>query len=333
MSSTCALADRFRIRGVNVTFDPAVTAQCALAGSYSKINSGCQGGYPSSAGSFFEKQSGGIPSIDKECPSWNQICKKGCGSLPSCQELLSDCSSSKKYYAVPGSTRSLTVANSSRDVDREATIKNIKTELLNGPVVACFYVPRDFTAQAQFPDYLWDATNGIFINGAYNDDLSRLANQSDDKTIIDLNNSINGNWGVLIPNAGHAVSIVGWGRDNAGSKYGDVEYWIVRNSWGTDWGENGFFRIAINQDKTGNLNSGLLFDTSIWINNDWFGGCTTFDPETDEQIIPDNRFKAQSQPSTQKSYKVFYIIGGVVFLLLVAYAVYRFSKRKKHKKH
>jgi hypothetical protein len=37
----------------------------------------------------------------------------------------------------------------------------------------------------------------------------------------------------------HATSIVGWGKSNKGQKY-----WVVRNSWGTYWGENGFFKIA-----------------------------------------------------------------------------------------
>lgn len=37
----------------------------------------------------------------------------------------------------------------------------------------------------------------------------------------------------------HATSVLGWGKSNAGQKY-----WIVRNSWGTYWGENGYFKIA-----------------------------------------------------------------------------------------
>lgn len=36
----------------------------------------------------------------------------------------------------------------------------------------------------------------------------------------------------------HDISIVGWGVD-AGKKY-----WTVRNSWGTHFGEDGFFRVV-----------------------------------------------------------------------------------------
>ena len=35
----------------------------------------------------------------------------------------------------------------------------------------------------------------------------------------------------------HMVRIVGWGEENG------VPYWTVANSWGTTWGDNGFFRI------------------------------------------------------------------------------------------
>ena len=48
---------------------------------------------------------------------------------------------------------------------------------------------------------------------------------------------------------GHAVKAVGWGIDEtrADQDVLDSHYWIVANSWGARWGEEGFFRIYFNQ--------------------------------------------------------------------------------------
>ncbi len=39
----------------------------------------------------------------------------------------------------------------------------------------------------------------------------------------------------------HEISVVGFGFD----EISQTEYWIGRNSWGTYWGEQGFFRIKM----------------------------------------------------------------------------------------
>lgn len=43
----------------------------------------------------------------------------------------------------------------------------------------------------------------------------------------------------------HGVGLVGYGADDT------IKYWIVRNSWGTGWGENGYIRIIRGSNKCG----------------------------------------------------------------------------------
>jgi len=50
----------------------------------------------------------------------------------------------------------------------------------------------------------------------------------------------------------HAINIVGYGVE------GTTNFWIVRNSWGTSWGESGYFRIVRGEGACG-LNAGVVF--------------------------------------------------------------------------
>jgi cathepsin X len=48
----------------------------------------------------------------------------------------------------------------------------------------------------------------------------------------------------------HAIALLGWGETGEGLKY-----WIGRNSWGSYWGEQGWFRIV----RGGAFDAGTCF--------------------------------------------------------------------------
>jgi C1A family cysteine protease len=57
----------------------------------------------------------------------------------------------------------------------------------------------------------------------------------------------------------HAVLCVGYGTDDNG-----VEYWLVKNSWGTVWGDAGYIKLAItgNDQGTCGVQTNPLYPTS-----------------------------------------------------------------------
>lgn len=95
--------------------------------------------------------------------------------------------------------------------------EDIKREIFkNGPVVAATQIHVDFLTYK----------SGIYTKG---DEVARF-------------------------NGFSAIKIIGWGEESGSESEPNKgnKYWIVENTWGDDWGENGVVRISMGQE--------LMFD-------------------------------------------------------------------------
>ena len=79
----------------------------------------------------------------------------------------------------------------------------------------------------------------ILTRGAISISLDADAFKNFKTGIIDLTNCVHAN---------HAVMIVGFGIDSLTN----TPYWIIKNSWGTSWGEKGYIRVKVKDDALGN---------------------------------------------------------------------------------
>jgi cathepsin X len=66
----------------------------------------------------------------------------------------------------------------------------------------------------------------------------------------------------------HEISVLGYGFDEDTQ----TEYWIGRNSWGTYWGEHGFFRIK-------------MYEDNLAIEDDCIAAIPSFQPNTAEDFF------------------------------------------------
>ncbi|XP_053205105.1 uncharacterized protein LOC128389527 [Panonychus citri] len=53
------------------------------------------------------------------------------------------------------------------------------------------------------------------------------------------------------PHGFHSVKLIGWGNDQG------VDYWLAANSWNTDWGDDGYFKIKRGTDEC-RIESGVV---------------------------------------------------------------------------
>jgi len=130
-------------------------------------------------------------------------------------------------------------------IDDQEITKNIQLEIMNnGPVVAYF---------EEFDD--WNSANPF---------KSTYISRNDKDEIYIRNSNVSTGW--------HGVEVTGWGTkqiDNSKS----MRYWEIKNSWGTNFADNGYFKIAFSIDLPSPDNSCYL---DIPNRENYGGGMFTF---------------------------------------------------------
>lgn len=108
-------------------------------------------------------------------------------------------------------------------------------QVSGGPTDCSWCTKNTPVDETQMKKHLFTAgTVTIAINSQYFDDYkSGIMSPKASKCKGDLNS------------LDHQVMIVGYGSENG------VDYWKIKNSWGTDWGEAGFCRIVRGSNRCG----------------------------------------------------------------------------------
>jgi hypothetical protein len=263
-----------------VSGDGSEGAEVAGASLYSPATAGCAGGIPTGAVEMLAKfgdASAGCVGYEwcENDPVCNQSRRMGFSDapeylnsiIPACADMLDtclkcengDCEASDKPRTVWG----LETYPSGRPYILLTDPLSIQQELAaHGPVVATYAIYGDFqNGTAAILGDGWAKTNGVYCNvqeGRKPYSGTRYAGS--ERQMIGY----------------HAVVIVGWGLErgvpdwqNPGGTF-DIPYWIVRNSWGTQWNEDcmvngismpGHCKFAIS-DRARNINTKTYLDTA-----------------------------------------------------------------------
>lgn len=292
-SSTTMLADRWAIATKSLAPKLSVLESCSCIAPDDQGNATtcCEGGNPYFVGKFYETN--GV-TLDLCFPFEDSDAKTGtspdCGTMANVNSCPGDPSkvvNGKRptWLAVPGSTAYLT--DVSKAADPDTITKNI--EVIKNDVFANGPAVSCFWVYDDFEDpksYPESWPNGIY---KYNGKGAKLG--------------------------AHAVVIVGWGPD----------YWIIRNSWGTDWNEKGFFRAY--DGLHGNQNVG--FDHCAQLqgggDNDIIGGVFSWqaDPHSGTPM------SARQLVASANAMKMLGYAALAIFVLLVGFLLYKQWKKRR----
>jgi len=222
---------------------PMLSPQQLMTCNY--MNEGCEGGWPHF--NVFLAENGHL--VSEECaPYQSQTRGDQCRNYEGCKPI----SKVKKSYLVGGGWG----ATSEK--------KMMKEILRNGPING------DFQAPAMFSIY----KEGIFSEKGLlglkkkNKEFLLLAQTDEDKSPGKLSDTTLNDKGISWMDMNHSVVIVGWGEDD---KTG-TKYWIVRNSYGPQWGMDGDFLVKRGNNDFGMEVEQIAFEPD-WCSDDSTNAC------------------------------------------------------------
>lgn len=347
ISTANCISDRFVVAGV-VKWNPDVSTTYALA-NYPQGK--CNGGSPAKL--LYDIAQGGIPSnhcIDYSWCSQNKTCTTGDSSNHFGKNLSAlvpnaGCYSdalSYMYYIDRASIRTLVVGNNyglldvpqrqklvpQGAVDISNIQRTIQQEIIvNGPVVAGFLIFDNFVARASI---FTKINGGVYLEKAN-------YHQYDGKTLTF--SSANTDTESII--GGHAICVIGWGIakkirvGNNDNDITDVPYWYCRNSWGPDWGEKGFFKVAmfpfnrkvqfskVVKTESGSLGGVLTFAVSGYPKLQKFGSTNYADKRersTEYYATNEDVLRALTSNYLQKEDSLEYVIYVIMLIIIVSLA-------------
>ena len=135
------------------------------------------------------------------------------------------------YKIDPESVKVLTLAN----WNHEKLLSIAKMHILNyGPLIGGYAVYNNFKS-----GFFTKSSHGIYLEDVDYDSMT-----DPNKPIFRRGMTSQENLAGF-----HAVAIMGWGIEHdveySPGVFATVPYWHVRNSWGSDWGDHGFFKMGM----------------------------------------------------------------------------------------
>jgi hypothetical protein len=114
------------------------------------------------------------------------------------------------------------------------------------------YTAEDGTCQADKSKFVTTLTGWKYACKGNNETemVNNVAQYGPLSICVDAASWQNYQGGIITSDCGnsldHCVELVGYATDSS-----NTQYWIVRNSWGTDWGESGYLRVERNKNLCG----------------------------------------------------------------------------------